>query len=107
MLELKIESILEYLKKDLKKFRKKRYRIRRIFNILRKRKLYKGWSDLVLLNSIIVCLEELNLAFCKNEVYSAFKLVNVNDYYSIPKYIILRPLLKQASKYSVLKKVDN
>jgi len=101
MLEIKTISILEDVKKDLKRFRAKKFRLRRIFKILRNKKQFEGWSDLVMINGIVLGLEELNLPFSKKEVYSAFKLVNKNDYYPGVKKIILANLLKNSNDYSV------
>lgn len=91
--------MMRELKKHLIYGRQNKHRIRTIFNNLKKLKKYEGWSDLVLLNCVVNGLDELGEPYSKNEIYSAFKEVDKNDYSS--KSMILVNLLSNARDKSV------
>lgn len=102
------ESILNEIKDYLIKARKKRLRIRTIYLKLRGLEKYYYWSDLILLNSIIIGLNDLNLPFSRKEIYSAFKMINKEDYSAETKHSILSDLLEKAknkSIYSIIQKL--
>jgi len=73
-------TILNDFKELVTKHRKKKRRLRTIFLILRKLNKFEGFSDLNLLNTIVIALQELKLSYSIKEVYSAFKLVDKEDY---------------------------
>ena len=93
--------MIEKIKKDLVNFRRKKIRIRSIFLNLRKLNKFWGLSDLVLLNCIVIGLRELGGAYSKNEIYSAFKMVDRNDYEKENKRCLLKFLLEKAKDKSV------
>ncbi len=85
--------MIEEIKKYVKFFRAKKFRIRTMFLRLRKLLKFNGWSDIVLLESIVVSLIELGEKYSKNEIYAAFKLVDRDDYCLSDKRGILKNLL--------------
>lgn len=92
------------MKDKLIKCRKKKIRLRGIFKTLRTMKQFEAWSDLVLLNTIVNNLNDLKLPYSKAEVYSAFKLVDKDDYYPGVKKQLIAPLIKNATDGSVFNK---
>ncbi len=93
--------MLEEIKKYLVNFRRNKLRIRSIFLNLRKLNKFWGWSDLVLLNSIVIGLRELGEPYSKKEIYSAFKMVDKDDYDKEGKRYALKFLFKKAKEKSV------
>lgn len=89
------------IKKHLKISRRKKQRIRTIFLELRKLDRYEGWSDIILLNSIVEGLIELGEKYGEHEIYSAFKEVSKDDYDSKEKRSILNNLKREAETKSV------
>jgi len=93
--------MINILKDKLTKHRAKRFRLRTIFKTLRTMQQFQYWSDLVLLNTIVNCLDDLNLTYSKSEIYASFKLVDRSDYYPGTKKVLIKDLIKNATKTSV------
>ncbi len=93
--------ILDEVKMLVTKLRKKRMRLRAIFQRFRKLKKFEDWSDLTLLNSLVIALRELEFPYSLREVYSAFKLVDKNDYQKGIKKELLRFLTDGSQHNSV------
>ncbi|MCD4761756.1 hypothetical protein K8R32_02235, partial [bacterium] len=93
--------VLDDLQKYLTRARNKKLRDRTIYLKLRKAHKYDGWSDIVLLNSIVSGLIELDCPYSRNEVYAAFKEVSCEEYDKSEKGAILKNLLTRATKKSV------
>lgn len=87
------EKIIEY--------RKRKKRVRTIFKSFRITEKYKYWSDLVLLNTIVITLNDLELSYSKAEIMSAFKSVTENDYDDETEPTLLKSLLVSAKEKSV------
>jgi len=94
-------TILDDFKEQVIKYRRKKMRLRAIFLIVRKLKKFEGLSDLILLNCVVISLRELKLSYSIKEVYSAFKLVDKNDYPKGQKKKILKFLTNGAKNKSV------
>jgi hypothetical protein len=76
-------------------------RLRAIFQRVGKLKKFECLSDLNLLNCIIIALRELELPYSIKEVYSAFKLVDKNDYHKGQKKMVLKSLTNGSKNKSV------
>ncbi len=91
--------------KELKQFvsscRLHRQRLRAISKELKQYQSVKGWSDIVILSSIVEALIELNLPYSKDEFYSAFKLVSKDDYNQQERKFIFKQLLRKAENRSI------
>lgn len=96
----KEDKFQEYLNKS----RQRRKRIRSIFIEMRKLFKYSDWSDISILNYIVSGLKEQNLPFSKNEIYSVFSAVNIDDYAKEEKRPILKNLLRSSEKTSIFNK---
>jgi len=96
--------IIEYTSEFTENYRRKGYRIRRIFLKMRKFENYYGYSDLMLLNTIVESLKYAGLKYSKGEIYSAFKLVEKDDYFYSVKKLLIRQLLSSAEKRTVMNK---
>lgn len=81
--------------------RSKRKRLRAIFLRLRKLKIFEGISDIGLLTGIVNTLKLNSLSLSKKETYSAFQLVDKNEYEMSQKRLILKDLLSGAERLSV------
>jgi hypothetical protein len=84
------------LKDSILKARAKRMRIRTIYLNHGKTWKFKGWSDFVLLNTIVNELKVNNCAYSKKEIYSAFREVSRDDYDKNDKRALLKTLLSKA-----------
>jgi hypothetical protein len=67
---------------------------------MRSLKKFEGWSDIILLNSIVAGLREIDEPFSRNEIYSAFKEVSKDDYDEKERNEILRNLTKNGNNKS-------
>ncbi|SRR6056297_3357210 len=94
-------TIQNYVNESLKGFREKKRRIRTIFLYFRDLEKFGGISDIVILNSIINGLNDLRFPYSENEVYSAFKEVDKEDYGEGLKKQIIKNLLINANKKTV------
>jgi hypothetical protein len=95
-----IRSELEQLNKEIVKHRRLGHRIRRILLKLRARESLYGWGDLMILNTIVNCLKESNEPYSRSEIYSAFRVVNRDDYDSGDKNTLIKGLLRGANNRS-------
>jgi hypothetical protein len=94
-------TILNDFKEQVIKCRRKKMRLRAIFQKTRRLRNFEGISDLMLLNSLVVALRELGLVYSIKEVYSAFSLVDKEDYPAGQKKKVLGFLTKGAENKSV------
>ena len=92
---------MEIIKKEIIKLRKNKLRLRSIWGHLRQKNKFHGLSDLILLNCIVEAIIELDLSYSSDEVYSAFKMVDKEDYERCEIRKILKPLLRRAKNRSV------
>jgi len=92
-----MDEIIKYLHKS----RQKLNRIRTMYLHLRKLEKYESWSDIVLLNSVVNGLRRLGEDYSKQEIYSAFKEIDKNDYDKGDKNKLLKCLLKNAKDKSI------
>ncbi|MCK5211530.1 hypothetical protein KAJ89_02405 [Candidatus Parcubacteria bacterium] len=106
---INIRDHINTMTKRISQYRNRKIRLRAIFKLFRRQvrtnKYYKYWSDLILLNTVVNTLNELKMPYCKNEICSAFNLTDIKDYHGERKLknILLKSLLKHASKKSVFK----
>lgn len=91
------EMVARYVKKD----RGKKKRIRSIVKHMAELSLTEGWSYLVILNTVVNCLRDLNMPFSRDEIYSAFNLVPRDDYDISVKHDLLEQLLVGAQDKSI------
>jgi hypothetical protein len=94
---------MQELEETIIKYRNNRVRLRSIYLNLRKLNKFEGYSDILLLNSIVEGLIELDLAYSQREVRSAFKCIDKNDYDSDTKNDLLNNLLRRATNKSIFK----
>lgn len=99
MTSLKLNEVKNYLIRD----RADGHRIRTIYLKLRRMDKFTSWSDIVLLNSIIEGLKELNLPYSKKEVHAVFKEIGKDDYEKKDKTEIMKYLTNEAGDKSVFK----
>lgn len=87
--------------------RSKKMRLRAIFLRLRKFKIFESISDIGLLTGIVNSLKLNYLSLSKKETYSAFQLVDKNEYEMSQKRLILKDLLNGAERLSVFTPKNN
>lgn len=76
-------------------------RLRAMFQSVQKLRKFEGLSSLILLNCLVISLRELELPYSIQEVYSAFKLVDKNDYSKGQKKQLLKFLTNGSKNKSV------
>ncbi len=94
-------TILNDFKEQVIKCRRKKMRLRAIFQKARRFKNFQGISDLIILNSLVVALRELGLVYSTKEVYTAFRLVDKDDYPTGQKKKVLKFLTQGSTNKSV------
>lgn len=81
--------------------RKKKIRLRAIYNHFRGMVKYEYISTLGTMTVIVEALIDLKLPYSENEIYSTFKLINRDDYYPEQKKKLLKKMMRKAEKKSV------
>ena len=110
-------TILDYTSKTMTdvlvpliiKYRGKNKRIRSIYLNLRKRKDYRGLSDIAILNWVVGVFDKLGLLYSRDEIYSAFRGISLEDYDHDKhlKHELLKSLQKKAKLKSPLSENSN
>ena len=93
----------EEIKNYLKSLRFRKLRVRTIFKKLRRLDKFFGLGDIILLNTVVTCLIELDLPYSKGEIYSAFKEVDKLEYELGDKHKLLQHLLRAAEENTVFR----
>lgn len=91
----------EEIKNIVSAKRRKKIRLRAIFLHFRGMIKFEYISTLATLTVIVEALIDLKLPYSEDEIYSAFKLVEPDDYSSGQKKELLHSMLRKAEKKSV------